>query len=274
MVLRIRRTRLRAIKGIKAFCGVFYLLGFLVPLHAQQAQAPTEGQEEAATLTSAFFRRPANVSIFIYGPQATPCVTQPAQRNLPPLGSAFVVHLESETAASSPQQSGWNFLVTAKHLIANQPEFIVRVPSKTASHFVCHSLDLRNAVFATSGVDLVALSLPEIPGADLTVIPSSLLIDAKGMTEQTIGVGTDVLTVGYLLDFEGQMPNTPAAKFARISLLTEKWWYHNPQSHRLERGYAVGLYPVRWSLAVHLYSRLALRWQHIRSHIGNCSHSS
>ena len=241
MVLRIRRTPLRAINSIKAVCGVFYLLSVLAPLHAQQAQAWTEGQEEAAILKSSFFRRAANVSIFIYGPQAIPCATQPARRNLPPLGSGFVVHLEIKTPASSPQQSGWNFLVTAKHLIANQPEFIVRVPSKTASHFVCHSLDLRNAVFATSGVDLVALSLPEIPGADLTVIPSSLLIDAKGMIEQTIGIGTDVLTVGYLLDFEGQMPNTPTAKFARISLLTEKWWYHNPQSHRFERGYALDL---------------------------------
>src|SRR5580692_7921284 len=44
MVLRIRRTPLRAINGIKAVCGIFYLLSLLAPLHAQQAQARTEGQ--------------------------------------------------------------------------------------------------------------------------------------------------------------------------------------------------------------------------------------
>ncbi len=30
-------------------------------------------------------------------------------------------------------------------------------------------------------------------------------------------------------------------KFARVSVVAEKWWYHNPQSNRIEQAYAVDL---------------------------------
>lgn len=209
--------------------------------YAQETPTPEQNQEQAPIPDPRLFSAASNIAIFIYRPDAAPCATQPAAQKLIPLGSGFVVQLESKTAASAQLRNGWNFLVTAKHVIANQPEVIIRMSSRTASEFVCHSVKLQGAVFAAPGVDLVAVSLPEIPDADPTAIPSSLLIDVREMTDKNIGVGTDVLTVGYLLGYDGQKSNAPAAKFARLSTVTEQWWYHNPQSKRIEQAYALDL---------------------------------
>lgn len=209
--------------------------------YAQETPTPEQNQEQAPIPGPRLFSAASNVAIFIYRPDTAPCATQPAAQKLIPLGSGFVVHLESKTAASAQLRNGWNFLVTAKHVIASQPEVIIRMSSRPASEFVCHRVKLQGAVLAAPGVDLVAVSLPEIPDADLMAIPSSLLIDVREMTDNNIGVGTDVLTVGYLLGYDLQKSNAPAAKFARLSTVTEQWWYHNPRSKRIEQAYALDL---------------------------------
>jgi hypothetical protein len=209
--------------------------------YAQETPAAEQNQEQTPVPELGLFHAASNISIFIYRPGAAPCATQSAAQKLIPLGSGFVVQLEGKAAASAQPRNGWNFLVTAKHVIADQPEVIIRMSSRTASEFVCHSVKLKGAVFAAPGVDLVAVRLPEIPDADPTAVPSSLLIDVREMTDKNIGVGTDVLTVGYLLGYDGQKSSAPAAKSARLSTVTEQWWYHNPQSKRIEQAYALDL---------------------------------
>ena len=199
---------------------------------AQQTQPP---QQEGPNQQSGFFQSAETASIFIFEGETEPCTTQPGGQKPVPLGSGFVVEMEAGVATQG------RFLVTAKHVVANEHGVVIRINSNTASKFVCQELNLQNAFFAPPGVDLVAVSLPEIPDADPTVIPSSLLIDDNGMTERNIGVGTDVLTVGYLLGYDGRKIEAPVAKFARISLVSEKWWYHNPESRRVEQAYDVDL---------------------------------
>ena len=116
------------------------------------------------------------------------------------------------------------------------------------------------------------MSLPEIPGADPTVIPSSLLIDANGMTDRNIGVGADVLTVGYLLGYDGQKINAPVAKFARVSQVSEQWWYHNPQSKRIEQAYALDLSSALELSGAPVFA-LAWRSQRTRFNIVSFDHS-
>jgi hypothetical protein len=199
---------------------------------AQQAQTP---QQEGRNQQSGFFQRAETNSIFIFGGETEPCTTEPGGQRPVPLGSGFVVGMEAIVTAQN------KFLVTAKHVIANEREVVVRLNSSMGSKFICQELNLQNAFFAPPGVDLVAVNLPEIPGTDPTVIPSSLLLDVNEMKEWNIGVGADVLTVGYLLGYDGRKIDAPVAKFARVSQVSEKWWYRNPQSKRIEQGYALDL---------------------------------
>jgi hypothetical protein len=73
------------------------------------------------------------------------------------------------------------------------------------------------------------------------VVSSSLLTDEAKMKEWNIGVGTEVLTIGYLYGFSGLQSNYPVAKFGRISLITEEPWYFNPESRLMEKGYVLDL---------------------------------
>lgn len=192
-------------------------------------------QEQAPFLEFGFFDKAAKASVFIYEAQVAPCASQRAGRNLSPLGTGFVVHLKSTT-----ERNGWNFLVTAKHVITGRPEVIVRIHS-TTTDFVCYRLNLDDAIFAPTGIDLAAVRLPEVTGADPLLIPSSMLIDNQGMAEWDIGVGADVLTVGYLLGYDGQKIGAPVAAFARMAVVTNRSWYHNSESKRIEQAYEMDL---------------------------------
>ena len=210
-------------------------------LNAQEIPPPQFYPQQASTRASAVFDQAPNAAVFIYDDQATPCVRQPA-RNLPPLGTGFIVHLEDRALISSTRQrNGLNFLVTAKHVIAERPRVIISLHSDTAPPFICHALDLQNSFFAAPGIDLAAVGLPEIPDADPTLISSSLLIDARAMKEWNIADGTDAFTAGYLASYDRRKINAPVTRYARVSLITEKWWYHNPESKRIEQAYELEL---------------------------------
>jgi hypothetical protein len=94
---------------------------------------------------------------------------------------------------------------------------------------------------APPGIDLVAIVLPEITGADPTVLPTSLLIDDGKMKEFGIGVGTEVLSVGYLYGYSGQKANFPMAKFGHVSVMSDESWFSSPSSHLVEQGYVLDL---------------------------------
>jgi hypothetical protein len=119
-----------------------FLCCLLVCINLSYAQeTPQQLQEQAPIPDPGFFQAASNASIFVYGPHTAPCATQATAEQLSPLGSGFVVQLESKTASSAQQRNGWNFLVTAKHVIANQPEVIIRMNSGMASKFLCQSVN-------------------------------------------------------------------------------------------------------------------------------------
>jgi len=138
--------------------------------------------------------------------------------------------------------TGWNFLITAKHVLANQRAVIVRVNAKDNSQFICKTIELNgNFAVADNGIDLVALALPEIENYLPSVIQTELLLDQKKMQEWNIGVGTDVVTIGYLFGYSGVKANYPVAKFGHISMLSEESWYASRTSNLMEQGYIVDL---------------------------------
>jgi hypothetical protein len=214
---------------------------------AQQPSVPQPTQKELPNRQAEFFQKATNGSIFIYGPQVDPCAPLPEGRTLLPLGSGFVTGVEKRGASTPNSWSGWKFLVTAKHVLARQDEIIIRVNAAGESRFVCKKIKLetqgpsQNVIVASSGVDLEAIAMPEIAGADPTVVPSDILVDEARMKEWNIGVGTQVLTIGYLLGYSGQKANFPVAKFGHISLITDEAWYFNPESKLLEQGYVLDL---------------------------------
>lgn len=224
------------------------VLLFVVNASAQQASTSQQSpQKEAPSHQGEFFQEATNSSIFIYGPDHDPCAPLSPNTTLLPLGSGFVVGIEKKGASTPQVWNGWKFLVTAKHVLANQNNITIRVNAAHESKFVCVKIRLdtrgrtQNVVFAPDGIDLVAVALPEIPGCDPTVITSSLLIDKAKMKDWSIGVGTQVLTIGYLFGFSGQKANYPVAKFGHISLITDESWYPNPDSGLMEQGYVLDL---------------------------------
>jgi hypothetical protein len=90
-------------------------------------------------------------------------------------------------------------------------------------------------------VDLEAVAMPEILGADPTVLTSGLLLDEAKMKEWNLGVGTQVVTIGYLFGYSGRAMNFPVAKFGHISIVTDESWYLNPESKVMEQGYVLDL---------------------------------
>jgi hypothetical protein len=222
---------------------------FLSVTNASAQQAPT-AQQSPQTVPShqaEFFQKAINSSIFIYGPAQDPCTPLSPDKILLPLGSGFVIGIDKKSTSTTEQWNGWKFLVTAKHVIANQNNIRIRVNAAHESKFICKTIALvtqgqgRNVEFAPDGVDLVAVALPEIEGSDPTVITSALLIDEAKMKDWSVGVGTQVLTVGYLFGFSGQKANYPVAKFGHISLITDESWFFNPESKLMEQGYVLDL---------------------------------
>jgi hypothetical protein len=61
------------------------------------------------------------------------------------------------------------------------------------------------------------------------------------MKDWSVGVGTQVLTIGYLFGYSGQQENFPVAKFGHISITTDESWYFNPESKLVEQGYVLDL---------------------------------
>jgi len=215
---------------------------------AQQPPAPQQSiQKEPPSHQTEFFQKATNGSIFIYNTQHDPCAPLPPDQTMLPLGSGFVTGVEKKGASTPQMWNGWKFLVTAKHVVANQSEIIVRVNAEHESKFVCKTLELQmqgqrqNVLSAPAGIDLVAISLPQIEGADPTVVSSPLLIDEAKMKDWNIGVGTQVLTVGYLYLYSGRKANFPVAKFGHISLITDEEWYPNNTSNLIEQGFVVDI---------------------------------
>jgi hypothetical protein len=219
-------------------------------IRAQQAP-PTQQppQNQPPTRQSDFFQKATNGAIFIYRskPAPDPCAPLPAGEILLPLGSGFLTGVEKAGVSTPQLWNGWKFLVTAKHVVAEQKEIVVRVNAQSESKFICKTIELatqgqfQNVVMAPAGVDLEAVVMPEISGADPTLIPASLLTDEAKMKEANLGVGTQVLTIGYLYGYSGQQANFPVAKFGHISITTEESWYLNPESKLMEQGYVLDL---------------------------------
>ncbi len=224
-------------------CSLFALV---VATHSQQpatTQQPTQTVDQEAE----FFRKAANGSIFIYGPELDPCGPVPEGMTLLPRGSGFVVGIEQKSTSTPTAWRGWKFLMTAKHVLAKETEIYIRVNAAHESKVVCKKLDLhpdgpsRNIVLAGEGIDLGAVSLPDIPDTDPTVAPSSLLLDEGQMQKYGIGVGTQVLTIGYLYSYSGQNKNFPVTKFGHVSQISDEKWYFNQDSKLMEQGYALDL---------------------------------
>jgi hypothetical protein len=217
------------------------------PAPAQTPPAQQSPQKEPLTHRADLFQRTAGNSVFIYGAETDPCGPVPEGLVLLPAGSGFIGGVEKKGASTPQLWNGWKFVVTAKHVVRNRNEIIIRVNADNSSQFLCKRIELhtqppnQNVVLAKPGVDLAAILLPVIEGYSSTVVPSFMLVDEKKMQEWSIGVGTEVLTIGYLFGYSGQKANYPVAKFGHISMMSDEAWYFNETSTLMEQGYVLDL---------------------------------
>lgn len=220
------------------------LITLSLPAIAQQSLQPPEAQKPSGEFLN--LQRAAGSSIFIYDANSKPCEAPPPGLTLLPLGSGFVIGIPLKSQPATPEVwRGWKFLITAKHVIGNRQSIILRLNLKDKPEFTCYPLSLtadekaRNVLPAPSGIDLVAIVMPDIPDTDPTVVDESMLLDQEKMKGWNIGVGTEIFTVGYLFGYSGQKANFPVTKFGEISVVTDEKWYENPDSHLAEQGYVV-----------------------------------
>ena len=214
----------------------------------RNARAQEAPKAQVSSQEADFLQRAAESSIFIYAPSVDPCgPPPPLPRVIAPSGSGFVVGITNKKLSTATLWNGWRFLITAKHVLANQSQIIIRLNMQHALKSACFPLTLQtqgqgqNVFSADDGVDIVAIALPELSGTDPTVFGFSYLLDATKMKESEIGVGTQVFTVGYLLGYSGQKANFPVTKFGEISVITDEAWYLNPDSGLVEQGYIMEL---------------------------------
>lgn len=185
-------------------------------------------------------------SILIYESSAKPCDPPKANSQpLFPLGSSFVAGITSKDEAGI--WTGWKFLITAKHVLNGRTSVIVRLNSSKGNEFRCFALKVitsgegTNAFEGGNGIDLIAVSLPDFPDVDPTILPMSLIASPLLMKEKELNVGTPVSTVGYLFGYSGIKQNYPVTKFGHISVLTDEKWFHNPVSQQDEQAYIIEL---------------------------------
>ena len=223
--------------------GLLCLVTTSIPTVAQQPPDSEKMTSHASELLS----RAANSSIFIYGSGVDPCAPSSPGTSLLPLGSAFVVGITDKSSSKPDSWHGWKFLVTAKHVVSNQSRVVIRLNLAREMKFKCQTLALekagqnQNVFLGAEGADIAAISLPDIPDTDPTVVEASLLIDAATMKKRGIGVGTQVFTVGYIFGYSGLQANFPVTKFGQISFVTNDSWFFNSASRLNEEGYVVQL---------------------------------
>lgn len=205
--------------------------------------APASG----GTLSEAeYLQKAPQASIFIYEATTKPCEPPRPNTVLAPIGSGFVVGL-SKKGSTPANWVGWKFLITAKHVIGSRTQVILRLNLSKGSGFTCFPLDLvmdgdhQNVFPASTGIDIDAVNIPNIPGTDPVVFAYSMILDDSGISSHQIGVGTGIFTVGYLFGYSGEHQNFPVTKFGEISILTREKWYLNPDSHSYEQAYLVQL---------------------------------
>ena len=217
---------------------------FAIQTHAQEPaklEPMTSGER-------GFLAQVATSSIFIYRSNIDPCAPPPSDTlvNLP-LGSGFVVGIRDNKSSTADMWRGWKFLITAKHVVANESEVVIRLNLAHEEKFICHSMSLQdsgqdqNVYFGALGVDVAAVSLPDIPQTDPAVIDASYILDEAAMKKLNIGVGTQVFTVGYIFGYSGPKANFPVTKFGEVSLITGEKWFYSPDNQIVEQGYAIQL---------------------------------
>jgi hypothetical protein len=215
-------------------------------IHAGAQEAPN--QEPVTSHESEFLAKVSTGSIFIYRSNIDPCAPPPSDITVNfPLGSGFVVGIRDNKNSTADRWRGWKFLITAKHVVADETEVVIRLNLAHEEKFVCHSLSLRNGgrdqnvFFGALGVDIAAVTLPDIPETDPAVIDASSILDEPMMKKWDIGVGTQVFTVGYIFGYSGPKANFPVTKFGQVSLITGEKWFYNPDSKLIEQGYVIQL---------------------------------
>lgn len=223
---------------------LFLLGGLLVPLVSALSQAPTP--QNSIDREAEYLQKAAQSSIFIYESTTRPCDPARPSETLLPLGSGFVLGLTKKGSVED-KWLGWKFLITAQHVIRDRRAVILRLNQSDQSAATCFTLVLtrtgeaQNVFGASPGVDLLAITLPDIPGTDPVVFDYSMLLDEPTMKKWDIRVGTNVFTVGYLFGYSGERSNFPVTKFGHISILTEERWFLSPESGRYEQAYLVEL---------------------------------
>lgn len=139
-----------------------------------------------------------------------------------PIGTSFMIGLESK---KFPGQF-YKFMVTNEHVLRGRSKIKFRFNNSTEPGFVFHDIDLRkqNIFRAPDFVDLVAVSVPDIPKTNPTLFDYSMILDKQKMTSFEVDEGTEIVSIGYLFPYAGLKQNYPVFRFGRLAILSDERW--------------------------------------------------
>ncbi len=188
--------------------------------------------------------------VFIYSADKQPCNPSINKDELIPSGSGFVLGVPKK-GIKPERWEGWKFLITCEHVIHNQDKITLRLNRNDVGEYTCFTIDLirsgssQNLFSLSKEVDLVAISIPDIPNTDPLVFDNTMILDNQKMKELEVEIGTEVFSVGYLFGYSGMKKNYPVTKFGKISLLSEEIWYKSPNPRNIiEKAYLIELQNV------------------------------
>ncbi len=213
-----------------------------------QAVCQTKQTEAQKPVDVDYLQEAARTSIFIYEGSVKPCDPVQLGRKLEPIGSAFLMGIANSEANGS-LFSGWQFVVTAEHVVHDRNDIVLRLNRADDKSKVCFPIHLertgpnQNTFSAKEETDLVAINVPTFPDTAPIVMPYSWVLDKDGLQKYDLKVGTGVFTVGYLLGYPGEARNYPVTKFGRISVLTDERWFLSDRGF-YENAYVVELQNV------------------------------
>jgi len=188
---------------------------------------------------------------FLYDSGADACAAADPVKPVLPLGTGFFVGVPLRQGAQ-PTAKGMlpvlRILFTTDHVIGDRSSVVLRVNRTDRSEFTCFPVSLRRQGAERNTflpdrreVDLIAIIIPDIPGADPMLLSPSLLLSEKRLREFEVREGTEVFVVGYLFGYSGLRRNLPVAKFGRVALMSNEAWYMSSRG-RLEKAFLVELH--------------------------------
>jgi hypothetical protein len=223
-------------------CILFFSLALVLCATYKAALA---AETEVSELSEHTYRAAKRTIVVIFDePTADP--RNPKELLTNAIGTGFLVSIPGKTHHKTQSIS---ILVTNKHVISSRNRLLLRFNDAAQNGSRMQLVDIkaigldRNLFLAQDpSVDLAAIELSSFPeGADHLGFSPELILDESQWERLEIEEGTEVFSLGLLLNYPGLLKNLPVLRFGRIALLSNEKWFTGQCSGLKEKAFLADL---------------------------------